>query len=487
MQLRTPEPRTSLRGSSPIRPLGRRVLPLLSIIACCALAVPAAAARADRTAPSAPTGLTASALTQTGATIAWKAATDNVRVVAYDVRLDGVRIGSTRSLAYTFTGLACGTSHRATVTARDAAGNTRTSQALNFTTTACAPAADSTPPSAPGGLAISSVTRTGATLNWTASTDNVGVASYDVNLNGSWFGWATATSYTVSNLSCGTTYSVYVIALDAAGNYAAGQPQELTTLSCTDPTPTDPVGPSGVAVPAIDLPGWRLIFADDFNKDAPLGSFASDCDPDKIVYTGATGTQWRAYPKCYLDTYQKRPYRSDQVLSVSNGSLDFWLHNVDGQPAGANPSPVLPGGSQYQTYGRYSARMKVEATDLSEYYLAWLLWPQDESRWESAESDFPEGPLVPGRNGVQGFSHYAPGSQEAFGDGSVDLHEWHTYTQEWTPTARRYWVDDRLIHTTSHPVYAGPQRWQLQTETKGYGNNSGHLLVDWVAVYGYAP
>ncbi len=245
--------------------------------------------------------------------------------------------------------------------------------------------------------------------------------------------------------------------------------------------------PESASFPTGNAQDFKLIFADDFTKDAALGSMGSDSDPDKIVYTGASGTKWRTYPRTYKDTYQKRPYRSDQVLSVQNGNLDFWLRNVDGQPAGANPSPVLPNGSQYQTYGRYSARVKVDATDLSEYYMAWLLWPQNESDWASAESDYPEGSLRPGRNGVTAFSHYGPGQQEWAEDSSVDLHEWHTYTQDWTPLVRRYYVDGRLFKTTSSPVYSGPQRWQLQTETNGNGNGNGHLKVDWVAVYSYAP
>ena len=261
---------------------------------------------------------------------------------------------------------------------------------------------------------------------------------------------------------------------DAKGGVPAAKGEQVL--------PNDPNIPNGNAN------GFQLIFADDFTKDAALGSWGSECDADKILYTGTSGTKWRAYPKCYRDTYQKRPYRSDQVLSVKDGNLNFWLHNVDGQPAGANPSPVISGNSQYQTYGRYSARVKVEGGDMSEYYMAWLLWPQDESKWSSAESDYPEGPLAAGRNGVHGYHHYSAGNdQEAFDDGSVDMHEWHTYTQDWTPLVRKYYVDGRLIHTTIKPVFSGPERWQLQTETNGFGNSSGHLLVDWVAVYGYAP
>jgi hypothetical protein len=245
--------------------------------------------------------------------------------------------------------------------------------------------------------------------------------------------------------------------------------------------------PGSELYPTGNAKDFQLIFADDFTKPAALGTMGSDSDAGKIVYTGENGTKWRTYPKTFKDTYQKRPYRSDQVLSVQNGNLDFWLHNVDGQPAGANPSPVLPNGSQYQTFGRYSARVKLDAADLSEYYVAWLLWPENESNWASAESDFPEGALRPGKNGVNSYHHYAPGQQEIGNDPSVDMHDWHTYTQDWTPLVRRYYVDGRLIKTTINPVYSGAQRWQLQTETNGNGTNSGHLQVDWVAVYSYAP
>jgi hypothetical protein len=252
------------------------------------------------------------------------------------------------------------------------------------------------------------------------------------------------------------------------------------------------LSPSGQAMPVGNLPGWRQVFAEDFTANAPTGSWAASCatDPNaanKIVYTGATGTQWRTYPDCYLDTYQKRPYRSDQVLSVHDGVLDFHLRNVDGQPAGANPSPVINAatGSQYQTYGRYSARFRVDTTALSEYHIAWLLWPENDADWECAESDFPESSLSSAT--VSAFHHYGcNGAQDSY-SAAIDYTKWHTFTQEWAPGVRRYYLDGQLIGTSTNAVFAGPQRWQLQTETKGSGSNSGHLLVDWVAVYAYQP
>ncbi|MGK6351068.1 glycoside hydrolase family 16 protein [Parapedobacter sp. DT-150] len=246
--------------------------------------------------------------------------------------------------------------------------------------------------------------------------------------------------------------------------------------------------PSGQPVPIGDLPEWEQVFYDDFTKDATLGSWGSACDSRKIVYTGARGQQWRAYPACFADTYQDRPYRSDSVLSVKDGVLNFYLHPVDGQPAGANPSPIIYNGSQYQTYGRYAARFRVDNPNLEEYHVAWLLWPQSEKRLEDGEEDFPEGSLS-GRIG--GFHHYAA-SDPCYGcqdpaKTNEKFTEWHTFIIEWRPGNIRYYLDSTLVLDSDRGVPDKPMRWQLQTETKGYGNNSGNLMLDWVSVYRYRP
>ncbi len=253
-----------------------------------------------------------------------------------------------------------------------------------------------------------------------------------------------------------------------------------------------PVSPSGQALPANDLPGWRQVFADDFTRDAAVGSWGSACDQLHIDYTGATGTQWRSYPRCFLDTYQKRPYRSDQVLSVQNGVLDFYLHKVDGLPAGANPSPIIKSGSQYQKYGRYAARFRVtNAAQVSDYYAAWLLWPQTEN-WNGngpgdGEIDFPEGGLS---GAIGGFNHCLYNNSvncASANTGGINFSDWHTYVIEWTPEAVRFMLDDRVVmnFTDTANIPNVPMRWQLQTETNGSGASdaSGHLQVDWVAIY----
>lgn len=265
----------------------------------------------------------------------------------------------------------------------------------------------------------------------------------------------------------------------------------VVTSGSTPPTTTPPASSnlSGVAAPKGDLPGWKQIFVDEFGKPSAAGSWANDCEPAKTVYTGSEGQQWRTYPKCYKDTYQKRPYRPDAVLSTHDGVVDYSLRQVDGVPAGASISPVINAGGQNQTYGRYTARFKVDTPNLQEYYVAWLLWPQSEKWPVDGEEDFPEGGLS-GSPG--GYHHYSGagscvgGCQDSASPTSAKFTEWHTYTIEWSPGRIRYILDDAVILDSTNWVPSTPMRWELQTETNGNGNNSGHLLLDWVSVYSWA-
>lgn len=79
---------------------------------------------------------------------------------------------------------------------------------------------DTQPPTAPTNLAASNIASTSLTLNWTASTDNVGVTNYRIFRNNTFFGQTgnASTTFNVTGLSASTTYSFYVVAQDAAGN-----------------------------------------------------------------------------------------------------------------------------------------------------------------------------------------------------------------------------------------------------------------------------
>jgi len=77
----------------------------------------------DSSAPTVPTGLSATAVSTSEINLAWDASSDNVGVTGYQVFRDAVQIATTSSTSYSDTGLTEGTAYTYTVTAFDAADN----------------------------------------------------------------------------------------------------------------------------------------------------------------------------------------------------------------------------------------------------------------------------------------------------------------------------------------------------------------------------
>ena len=91
---------------------------------------------------------------------------------------------------------------------------------------------DSQPPTAPTNLAATVTTATSVSLSWTASTDDVGVAGYDVYRGSTLAGTTAGTTFTDSGLSPATAYTYTVKAYDAAGNLSpASSAATATTQS----------------------------------------------------------------------------------------------------------------------------------------------------------------------------------------------------------------------------------------------------------------
>ncbi|WP_109302717.1 reprolysin-like metallopeptidase [Aquimarina sp. AU474] len=80
----------------------------------------------DTQAPSAPSSLTASNITQTTANLSWNASTDNVGVSGYDVYQGSTVIATETTTSYQVTGLSPNTNYSFSIIAKDAAGNEST-------------------------------------------------------------------------------------------------------------------------------------------------------------------------------------------------------------------------------------------------------------------------------------------------------------------------------------------------------------------------
>jgi len=100
------------------------------------LALKATSVPADTQSPSVPTGLAASGIAGTHATLSWTASSDNVAVDAYLVYRDGTLVASTRSTSITDNGLSPTTAYSYTVSAIDYANNVSPQSAPLVVTTA---------------------------------------------------------------------------------------------------------------------------------------------------------------------------------------------------------------------------------------------------------------------------------------------------------------------------------------------------------------
>jgi len=80
------------------------------------------------------------------------------------------------------------------------------------------PVLDTEAPTAATNLITQNPTSNTISLSWTAATDNIGIAGYDVYVNGVLKTTVAGTTATIPGLSPSTTYTFYVIAKDASGN-----------------------------------------------------------------------------------------------------------------------------------------------------------------------------------------------------------------------------------------------------------------------------
>ena len=175
---------------------------------------------------------------------------------------------------------------------------------------------DTEAPTAPTNLVVTETTTNSATLTWTASTDNVGVTSYDVYVNGTLKTSVTGVTTTINGLAAETAYTFYIIARDADRNSSVASasvtgttkaPAAGTTACASENFENIPANATSYATRTWTNGGitWT---ATDARTDQPLnnraiiirnGSLTSSSVANgikdltvttKLIYTGTSGT-----------------------------------------------------------------------------------------------------------------------------------------------------------------------------------------------------
>ncbi|MFM9008502.1 MAG: GEVED domain-containing protein, partial [Bacteroidota bacterium] len=162
----------------------------------------------DVDAPSAPTQLAASSITQNSLTLTWNASTDNVLVTGYRVFRNGSLLTSTTATTLPVTGLSPGTLYSFYVTANDAAGNNSAASnqvdatTLPFVPTYCASRGNSTSREFINRVQVGSINNTsgnnGGYGNFTAlSTSMTRGTSQSITIVPGWTSTARSEAYRV--------------------------------------------------------------------------------------------------------------------------------------------------------------------------------------------------------------------------------------------------------------------------------------------------
>ncbi|GAA2216565.1 glycosyl hydrolase family 18 protein [Nonomuraea monospora] len=185
--------------------------------------------------PGAPPNLRSPARTTQTVTLAWDAAAPgSLPITGYEVYSGSSVAASVTGTTATVSGLSPSTAYTFTVKARDRKGTLSQASAPLAVTTRN-PADDTQPPTAPGELRSTARTSSTVTLAWTASSDNSGIAGYDVYLGSSLATTVSGTTAVVSGLSPSTEYSFTVRARDLYDNLSpAGAAVKVTTADIVE-------------------------------------------------------------------------------------------------------------------------------------------------------------------------------------------------------------------------------------------------------------
>lgn len=267
---------------------------------------------------------------------------------------------------------------------------------------------------------------------------------------------------------------------------------EARVTALETPTTPPPIG-------FTDLPGWKLVFADEFNnRTIPFGSFASTSTGQYGMFYSTDG-MYLINPPSWTDTSKGGQYNPNNI-SVHDGVLDCLLRTVSGVPQVTCIKP-LPAGCDRYTAGitgpyRYHIRMKADkAAGYKAVIVNWATLASGGGVGDMltyGEIDHPEGDLD---STPKAYMHRYQGASSSDQDyfvfpPSVTWADYHDYVLEFVPGVRcTIFVDNtKIAEITSRVPKGSPFRINLQFETETDQalpdpTVVGHVYVDRLAVW----
>ncbi len=285
-----------------------------------------------------------------------------------------------------------------------------------------------------------------------------------------------ASTVTVTETLPATTQTVTVTATPSVSSTSPSpSPSSSPPVSVSSSTTAAPAGPSGVALPVGNLPGWTQVMTDDFTAPLSSGKWFTPGYSGEIP--SAPGAYW-----------------AGSQVKVRDGKLILETANLAGRWTSGG---IMA--RQALTYGKILIRTRIDKAAGVKY--AHLLWPQSPDTWYTGgEIDFAEdgGGNRTGTTGtVIWFANQTANSKNQIQkSATADFSQWHTLGVEWSPGKLVYTLDGAAFGTVENAtaVPDGSMRMALQTEAlltcsqwnTCVGAATPALTVaefDWVAIY----
>ena len=300
-----------------------------------------------------------------------------------------------------------------------------------------------------------------------------------------------------------TTIAVVVLVLAVAASIDIGEiPHSLAVTNASYASINGTFNscePSGRCAPTGSVPGWHLIYVTSFPGNVPLGAFSGCGNGSTTEHTYCSGLKayggyyrdWWAYPSGWPDTAKeciqassKCPYANlkppvggeyepQDSVSISNHAMH--IHMYRPRTGGNNVvAAVIPRLCMNHEYGMYTERFRVVQDDPG--FKSAHLFYNDGHEIDYPENDYDRDISAYVHPGTVNFSSHETWT------------EWHTTVIKWTSTSIRFYMDGKLIGTTTMDVPHIRMSWILQNESSllgPYAQAGASALLDeaWVACY----
>ncbi|WP_043581898.1 S8 family serine peptidase [Acetivibrio clariflavus] len=182
--------------------------------------------------PTAPSNLKVTSITSSGITLSWDESTGLADIAYYEIYRDGVLCGESTTNSFQDSGLIINSNYIYEIIAVDIKG--RKSIESNSIEVFFEGVTDVEAPSAPRNFMVNWYTGVAVSLTWEAPEDATAIEGYEVYSGNTLLTFVKDTSVIYTGLTCNTSYTLTVKAVDVLGNRSADSNEVVFTTGSDD-------------------------------------------------------------------------------------------------------------------------------------------------------------------------------------------------------------------------------------------------------------